>query len=202
MKSCVISTPGFSRFPNISPRPNRPLPSSPGPRYQNKRSAFDMEMFFHSHASKIHFHNKGCALGLILKVRVLELGSGLQTPLYLKNEKKHASLTTHYRYLCITLEEMTIIIKKKIYLVGFLKTLPPDGLFRSNSLFSAKNYLQSSHYKNQECDHFFFSLLLLSSSSLFLFLLSFSFVRVILELIAHKKPAFWRLFTQNDGKFR
>ena len=92
--------------------------------------------------------------------------------------------------------------KENIYLAGFLKTLPPDGLFRSHSLFSAKNYLQSSHYKNQECDHFFFSLLLLSSSSLFLFLLSFSFVRVILELIAHKKPAFWRLFTENDGKFR
>ena len=91
VKSCVISTPGFSRFPNISPRPNRPLPSSPGPLYQNNRSAFDMEMFFHSHASKIHF--QGCALGLILKVRVLELGSGLQTPLYLKSEKN----MTHWR---------------------------------------------------------------------------------------------------------
>ena len=37
---------------------------------------------------------------------------------------------------------------------------------------------------------FFFSLLLLSFSSLLLFLLSFSFVSVILELIGHKKPAF------------
>ena len=46
--------------------------------------------------------------------------------------------------------------KENIYLVGFLKTLPPDGLFRSHSLFSAKNYFQSSHYKNQECNHFFF----------------------------------------------
>ena len=46
--------------------------------------------------------------------------------------------------------------KENIYLAGFLKTLPPDGLFRSNSPFSAKNYLQSSHYKNQECNHFFF----------------------------------------------
>ena len=70
VKSCVISTPGFSRFSNISQRPNRSLPSFPGPLYQNKGSAFDMEMSFHSHASKIHFHNKGCALGLILKVRV------------------------------------------------------------------------------------------------------------------------------------
>ena len=51
---------------------NRPFPSYPGPLYQNEvdRSAFDMEMFFHSHANKNHFHKKGCALGLILKVRV------------------------------------------------------------------------------------------------------------------------------------
>ena len=35
-----------------------------------------MEIIFHSHANKTHFHKKGCALGLILKVRVLELGSG------------------------------------------------------------------------------------------------------------------------------
>ena len=51
---------------------NRPFQSSPGPLYQNevKCSAFDMEMIFHSHANKTHFHKKGCALGLILKVRV------------------------------------------------------------------------------------------------------------------------------------
>ena len=29
-----------------------------------------MEMMFHSHENKTHFHKKGCALGLILKVRV------------------------------------------------------------------------------------------------------------------------------------
>ena len=32
---------------------------------------YDMEMSFHSHANKTHFHKKGCALGLTLKVRVL-----------------------------------------------------------------------------------------------------------------------------------
>ena len=41
------------------------------------RPVFDMEMIFHSHANKTHFHKKGYALGLILKVKVLELGSGL-----------------------------------------------------------------------------------------------------------------------------
>ena len=29
-----------------------------------------MEIIFHSHANKTHFHKKSCALGLILKVRV------------------------------------------------------------------------------------------------------------------------------------
>ena len=51
---------------------NKPLPSFPRPLYENefKCSAFDMEMIFHSHANNTHFHKKGCALGLILKVRV------------------------------------------------------------------------------------------------------------------------------------
>ena len=51
---------------------NRPFPSSLEPLYQNevKCSAFDMEIIFHSHANKTHFHKKGCTLGLILKVRV------------------------------------------------------------------------------------------------------------------------------------
>jgi len=35
------------------------------------------ENIFHSRANKTHFHNKGCGLCLIFKVRVLELGSGL-----------------------------------------------------------------------------------------------------------------------------
>ena len=29
-----------------------------------------MEIIFHSHANKTHFHKKGCAPSLILKVRV------------------------------------------------------------------------------------------------------------------------------------
>ena len=30
-----------------------------------------MEIIFHSHANKTHFHKKGCALGLILKATVI-----------------------------------------------------------------------------------------------------------------------------------
>ena len=47
-------------------------PSSPGPQFQNEGrcSAFDMETIFHSHPNKTHFHKKGCAPSLLLKVRV------------------------------------------------------------------------------------------------------------------------------------
>ena len=60
----------FFWFKNLSG--NRPFPSSPGPLFQNEGrcSAFDMEIIFHSHANKAHFHKKGCAPGLILKVRM------------------------------------------------------------------------------------------------------------------------------------
>ena len=61
---------------------NRPFPSSPGPLFQNEGrcSAFDMEIIFHSHANKTHFHKKGCARSLVLKVRVFGTQSGLFYP--------------------------------------------------------------------------------------------------------------------------
>ena len=55
---------------------NTPFPSSSGPQYQNevKCSAFDVEMIFHSYASKTQFHKKGCPLGLVLKGGYLVIG--------------------------------------------------------------------------------------------------------------------------------
>ena len=41
------------------------LPQAP----VSKCGAIDMIMIYYSHASKTHFHNKGPALGLALKVR-------------------------------------------------------------------------------------------------------------------------------------
>ena len=51
---------------------NRPFPSSPRPLFENegRRSAFDMDITFRFHANITHFHKKGCAPSLILKVRV------------------------------------------------------------------------------------------------------------------------------------
>ena len=75
-------------------------------------------------------------------------------------------------------------IFKVIHLAEILKTLPPIGLFVSNSFFSAKVAIVNTTSATID-----FSLLLVSASSLFLLLLSFSFVRVILEQIGLKKPA-------------
>ena len=56
----------------FQPTPNKPFPSSPGPLFQNEVLSLsgDVEIIFHSHANKTRFHKKGCALSLILKVRV------------------------------------------------------------------------------------------------------------------------------------
>ena len=63
---------------HITDSGNRAFPSSPGPLFQNEGwcSAFDMEIIFHSHANKTHFHRKGCATSLILKVWVFGTRKG------------------------------------------------------------------------------------------------------------------------------
>ena len=64
------------------------------------------------------------------------------------------------------------------------ENITTNGPFVSNSF-------QSSHYKNYECNHcFFFSSPPFFLLPLFLFLLSFSFTSVILELIGPKDLPF------------
>ena len=50
---------------------NRPFPSSKKSHLQSeaKCEAIDMKMIFNYDANKTHFHNKGFALSLVLKVR-------------------------------------------------------------------------------------------------------------------------------------
>ena len=71
----------YKRLSNLKffQKANRPFASFPGPLYQNevRRSTFDMEMMFHSHANKTHFHKKGSAPNLVLIQRPGELGDGL-----------------------------------------------------------------------------------------------------------------------------
>ena len=50
---------------------NRPFPSSKKSYFQSeaKCEAIDMKMIFNCDENKTHFHNKGFALSLVLKVR-------------------------------------------------------------------------------------------------------------------------------------
>ena len=70
--------PGERNFNAVSHKPtrapiqfNRPFPSSKKSHFQNeaKCEAIDMKMIFNYYANKTHFHNKGFALSLGLKVR-------------------------------------------------------------------------------------------------------------------------------------
>ena len=83
-------------------------------------------------------------------------------------------------------------------LAGYLKTLPPNGPFPSNSFFGHKPKV--AIIKTNCATIAFFScrpfLLLALSFSPFL-----PFVTVILEFFALKKPAFRRLFTQMTADF-
>ena len=65
-----------------------------------------------------------------------------------------------------------------------------SGPFACNRSFFTK-YLQSSYCKTKNS----------TFSSLFLFLLSFSFLTVILKLLGLKRPTFWRLLTQMTANF-
>ena len=80
---------GYSCISSVQLIRNRSFLSSPGPLYQNEVecSAFDVEMIFNSHANKTHFHKKGCALALILKVRVF--GTQKWPILFLDSRKSH-----------------------------------------------------------------------------------------------------------------
>ena len=113
---------------------NRPFPSSPGPLYQNevKCSAFDMKMIFHSHANKTHFHKKGSAPGLILKVRVfgtrkwpigLDILLGVLTPnkglIIELRERQSQILQFHFK------QWRTYIISKIKYISYHLNTYFP-----------------------------------------------------------------------------
>ena len=62
----------LSKLEVLCSSPLGPCGQSSSPRlFQNERrcSAFDREIIFPFHANKTHFHKKGCAPSLILKVR-------------------------------------------------------------------------------------------------------------------------------------
>ena len=58
-----------------------------------------MEGIFHSHANKTHFHMKGCALGLILKVRIFGTRKWPVESRESSNVIKHDKVVKSGRYL-------------------------------------------------------------------------------------------------------
>ena len=98
-----------------------PFPSSPGPLYQNevKCSACDMKMTF-PHANKTHFHKKGCALRLILKVKILGTP---KWPIIWKEfsctKKATAKNFVHKRGLVVKFARLTLTRIRAIVWLGF-----------------------------------------------------------------------------------
>ena len=99
-----------------------PVPSSLGPLYQNevKCSAFDIEMIFHSHANKTHFHKKDCGLGLISKVRVF---GTRKWPIERKNMDGQSKITPHLAIL-----------------VGFTRIANSNKIINLTSLWHMNSY--------------------------------------------------------------
>ena len=87
-------------------------PGSPGSVYQNevKCSAFDIENDFSFHANKLTpFYKKGCALSLILKVRVFGAWERNCQEIQSRKIKKNLAILE----LIDELELLTSIIKAK-----------------------------------------------------------------------------------------
>ena len=74
MRWGVISRFAFASLPSskVVLYENRPFPSSKKFHFQNeaKCETFVVEMSFNYDANKTHFHNKGFALSLVLKVKL------------------------------------------------------------------------------------------------------------------------------------
>ena len=91
-------------------------------------------------------------------------------------------------------------VSGSLHLARFFITLSPNGPFGSNTFFRPNTISRVAIIKTTS-PKIVFCLLLLSFSSLFLFLLSFSFETMILKLLRLKKPAFWLLLTQMTANF-
>ena len=105
----------------------------------------------------------------------------------------HGSIaTSHWREL-INMRYFRCGILVIIYLSGFLKMLPPNGPFPTDSFlcffFLAKAAVIKTKSANTVFFFFFFFFYFLSPRSFF-FSFLFSFASVILELIQHKNPVF------------
>ena len=96
--------------------------------------------FFHSHSNKTHFHKKGCAPSLILKVRFLELGSGLLDATPTQSLAQPQWQTGHFRValsLCFKakLSAKPLILKWFFYILMQIKLIFRRKVFHLASLW-------------------------------------------------------------------
>ena len=96
--------------------------------------------------------------------------------------------------------EFCVFLKTWISSRDFWKRYRQMDLLRPTVFFRSKTISKVAIIKARSVTLAFFPLLL-SFRSLFLFLLSFAFVAMILELLGLKKHAFWRLSTQMTKNF-
>ena len=132
--------------------PSSPHPPPPRPLYRNefKCSAFGMEIIFHSHGNKTYFQKKGCALGLVLKVRqFLELGTGLCNSLFLQCASPTTRSTAMWKVAVI----FTVCLVKERYerLLLLFKWVHSDC---DNSFWLKRCWCWSSPHSFAQNDHF------------------------------------------------
>ena len=138
-----------SRFFNGDQKINRPFPSSKKSHFQSeaKCEAIDMKMIFNYDANKTHFHNKGFALSLVLKVRFFGTRKWpivICTPSQIVNKYLDQSYNIKYRgdrSLIASFLSMTILIKGRHLFPSAKLTFSPQWLSQDISLFLHEIFL-------------------------------------------------------------
>ena len=121
--------------PNLYPSPisyfifNRPFSSSKKSHFQNEAQceAIDMKMIFNYYANKTHFHNKGFALSLVLKVRFFETRKW-PIPCFVPIFYFPVPVTTSRKYFYISEFKPSLIqgsLKERKCIFSAMFSLPP-----------------------------------------------------------------------------
>ena len=123
-----------------------------------KCSTFDLKVIFHSHANKTHFHKKGFALGLILKVRDLRTRKGpISSKHILKKfySSQQHSLLYRLRFWFRAWSRNSYGNVQSIDEIGYVSPLDDHWSFNLGLLTPLLTvWLKSSHKKMASCSKF------------------------------------------------
>ena len=127
---------------------NRPFMSCPKPLFQSEatREATDMKIIFYSHVNKVHFHNKGLVLSLLLKVAFLELGNGLSLFLsFFRLIFPFIYLAMFYAFIQLVCN----ILRKRLYRQSFNLNWRKEGT--KKALASMVGITELPHVRESRC---------------------------------------------------